>query len=330
MKWMLVIAVLVLALPSPAGAQGTLDHVTIYSDLLGMERDIDIYRPQGYDPAGGERYPVIYFLHGTWYNCFPVYWTHLRMKASLDSLIAIGQIDPLIMVTPDGLIGPYDGSYWTNSSMYGPFEDFVVEEVVAYIDANYRTIPTRAFRAVQGLSMGGYGAMKLGLLHPVTFRGAASHSGEVCLCGCISVRREAILAENPGGPPYQYQYGAGEFTDDMFTMAGAFSPNPLSPGGVDLPYDEWGDIVPDVMERWRLHGPPHLATLLPPYPWPTASDLDVYFDCGTIDDYLNYPLALAFADSLDALGIPYDFRSFVGGHVTYFPQRFSAGLARAR
>lgn len=327
MKWIALLAPLLVILPSSIGAQGTLETLTIYSELLEMNRDIGIYLPEGYDPDGIERYPVVYFLHGA-RTSWPIYWTYFQMQSSLDDLIATGQIEPLIMVTPDGLVGPYAGSYWTNSELYGPFEDFVTEELVAYMDTNYQTLQTRAFRAVQGLSMGGYGAMKLGLKNPETFRALASHSGANELFIDLEMRRPFILSEYPAGPPYAFHPDSGSFSELLFSQAGAYSPNlTLPPWFVDLPLDEWGEIVPSVMARWLHHNPAHLATLLPPYPWPGESDLDIYFDCGTQDENQLHYGNCALADSLSALGIEYMFQSFVGTHINLFHERFRIGVA---
>lgn len=328
MKATLIVAMLFAFLPGVAGAQGTLiDTLSFYSQSLGFERDYAIYWPEGYDPAGEDRYPVVYFLHGAIFG-YPIYWTYFGMKASLDTLIASGQIEPVIMVTPDGLIGRYAGSYWTNSELYGPFEDFVVDDLVAHVDSTYRTMPTRAFRSIQGLSMGGYGAMKLGLKHPETYRALASHSGANELFVDLEMRRPLILAEYTAGPPYAFHPDSGSFSLLMFSQAGAYSPDTTNaPWFVDLPLDEWGEIIPSVMGRWLQNNPAHLASQLPPYPWPPESDLDIFFDCGTLDENQLYYGNCALADSLDALGIDYTFQSFVGGHSDMFAQRFRVGIA---
>lgn len=106
MRIALHIAAAALLLPVVAGAQGTLRDDIIHSQSLDLDRSIGIYLPEGYDPAGGIRYPVVYSLHGA-LNGYPGYWTNLQMKSSLDNLIGSGQIEPVIVVTPDGLIDPY-------------------------------------------------------------------------------------------------------------------------------------------------------------------------------------------------------------------------------
>lgn len=316
-----------LLLPMVAAAQGTLHDDIIFSQSLGLDRSIGIYLPEGYDPAGEVRYPVVYFLHGA-LNGYSGYWTNFQMKNSLDNLIGSGQIEPVIVVTPDGLIGPYAGSYWTNSELYGAFEDFVLQDVVTYMDSNYRTLPTRVFRSIQGLSMGGYGAMKIGLKHPEVFRALASHSGPNELLVDLEHRRPLMLAEYESGPPYTFHPDSGTFSLLLFTQSGAYSPNMENPPWfVNLPLDEWGEIIPSVMDRWQLNNPAHLASQLPAPPWDPESDLDIFFDCGTLDQNQLYPGNYALAESLNALGIDHTFQSFVGGHCDLFTLRFRIGIA---
>jgi S-formylglutathione hydrolase len=322
-----LVLLLLTLLPVAAGAQGSLHDDIIFSQSLGLDRSLGIYLPEGYDPASEAGYPVVYFLHGA-LNGYPGYWTNFQMRTSLDNMIGSGQIEPLIMVTPDGLIGPYAGSYWTNSDLYGPFEDYVCRDVVAYMDSTYCTMPTRDFRCIQGLSMGGYGAMKIGLKHPETYRALASHSGPNELFVDLEHRRPLMLAEYPSGPPYDFDPGAGTFSLLLFTQSGAYSPDVEAPPWfVDLPLDEWGEIIPSVMDRWRDNNPAHLASQLPPPPWEPDSDLDIFFDCGTLDQNQLYPGNCALAESLDALGIEHTFESFVGGHSDQFTLRFRVGVA---
>ncbi len=78
---------------------------------------------------------------------------------------------------------------------------------------------------------------------------------------------------------------------------------------------------------WRQNNPAHLASLLPPPPWESESDLDIFFDCGTLDQNQLYPGNCALAESLNTLGIDHSFQSFVGGHADMFTVRFRIGIA---
>jgi S-formylglutathione hydrolase FrmB len=281
----------------------------------------------GYDPGGTERYPVVYFLHGANYS-HTFYWNYFDLGDSLDTVIARGEIEPVIFVMPNGNYGPHGGCYWTNSELYGQWEDFVAIELPDYIDNHYQTLPTRYFRCLQGLSMGGYGSMKILLKHRDRYIGTASHSGPVDFRTAIPLQAPFVLDEYPAGPPYTYYPGAGFWSALFFTRSGAFSPNLANPPHyVDFPLDEWGVVVDSVMARWDLNNPPHLAAQLPPYPWPLERDVAIYFECGSYDEHLELPVNQAFSDSLTALGIPHEFRIFDGGHSNRFKRRFKAGLA---
>jgi hypothetical protein len=170
--------------------------------------------------------------------------------------------------------------------------------------------------------MGGYGCMKLALKHPDLYKAAASHSGafehNVFFADWIPI----VLSENGGSPPYSYTYNAGFFTNLTFTMAGAYSPDTTNPPYfVDFPLDSMGNIISSVLAQWQPHNLPRLAAQLPP-----DTNLALYFDCGMQDEVLFYPANMAFADSLDSLGIPYEFQSFSGGHSNLFLTRVPISL----
>ncbi len=312
----LSLLILMLLVPGASFAQGTVEHTAFYSISLGMNRSVDVYLPQGYDPAGEIDYPVIYFLHcaggdQTGYTFLP---------GLLNNLISNQVIEPVIYVKPDGSVGPYYGSFYTNSELYGQFEDYIVYDLVGFIDANYRTIPTGSKRGIMGHSMGGYGSMKLGLKHPDIYRAIAAHSGNLDYSHMEDVF-EVILAENGGQPPYNFA-PSGVWTTLVFTWAGAFSPNMDNPPYyVDFPLDVNGDIVDSTYDRWMEHNPPKFAAELPP-----DTDLGIYFDCGNQDEYLCLNKNLSFADSLDQLGLAYRFQSFQGDHWNRIQTRLQIGI----
>ncbi len=320
-RWWPLCAALVLPalLPASPRAGTVVDH-QFYSPALGEVRDLRIYLPDGYDPVGTARYPVVYFLHGSNPNGYEPYWSMLT--GILDWNIGIGAIKPLILVTPDGRCGPYRGSYFMNSELYGRFEDFTALDVVAYVDLTFRTIADRTGRCIMGHSMGGYGCMTLALKHPDRYCATAALSGPLELNLCIETRRDSVLAENTG-PPYHYHPSAGFWTQATFTQAGAFWPDLQSPPYfVHFPLDSMGTILTDVLQRWRPHNPPYLASQYDP-----AAHLHIYFDCGMEDEKLEYPLNLAFRDSLDLLGLPYEFQAYHGGHNDQLPVRIPIALA---
>lgn len=304
MKIKIVIAWLLIS--AVAFSQGTVIDTFFYSPSLASNRNVDVYLPEGYDPAGSLDYPVIYFLHGAGgnNNSYP------ELIGILDSLIENQVIDPVIVVKPDGYIGPYAGSMWTNSELYGEFEDYVVYELVEFIEASFNAYTDRIHRCIMGHSMGGIGCMKLALKHPDIYIGVASLSGALDLNAGIPLWIPHILNENGGSPPYNYSPFGGVFSLLTFTAAGAFSPNLDNlPYMVDFPLDSQGNEIDSVYGRWLAHNPANLASSLPP-----DCDLSIYFDCGTLDHLEFYPMNTAFAETLDCLGIDYEFQTFLGDH----------------
>ena len=127
-----------------------------------------LFLPPGYAYERRD-YPVLYMLHGVAGGSTE--WEELGLLEATDRLIGSGEIDPLLIVLPDG--GP---NYWANHADGARWGDYVVEDVVPLVDRLYRTRPDREARAVGGLSMGGEGALRLALLNPDVFGIAAAHA----------------------------------------------------------------------------------------------------------------------------------------------------------
>jgi enterochelin esterase-like enzyme len=137
-----------------------------------------IYLPPGYADST-ERYPVVYLLHGQpggWTDCF----ISGHVEEMADSLISSRQMAPAILVAFDanGPHGTHDMTDFCNRVTDGyRAEDFIVQELVPYIDTTYRTVADSGHRALWGYSSGGYGALNLGLRHPDVWNIMASHAG---------------------------------------------------------------------------------------------------------------------------------------------------------
>ncbi len=169
------------------------------------ERKIKIYLPPQYFTSDTKRYPVIYFLHGyggtvektligTYQdlkNATPPifrlvllsFFKKLITYEKLDALMLSGQIPPFILVQPGGhlplpilhavkdRIGliPPKGSLYLNSPYTGNYSDYIFQDVIEYIDSNYRTKADKLHRGIVGASMGGYGALYGVMIHPEKF-----------------------------------------------------------------------------------------------------------------------------------------------------------------
>jgi S-formylglutathione hydrolase FrmB len=289
--------------------QGSVINTTFYSKTLMMNRAVQIYLPEGYNQEDNTtRYPVIYWLHYIHGNSN----TAPEIFGMLNDLISGNMISPVILVKPDGSTdkNPWEGDSWySNSELYGNIEDYIVFDLVEFIDNSYNTIASREKRAIMGHSMGATGAMKFALKHPDVYRGVVSNSGFPDMTK-NSQYIPWILSENGGAPVHSFNPNAGSITKGFFSRSGAYSPNINNrPYFVDLPLDSMGRWIDSVWNRWLLHDCARLARNIT-----QESDLAIYFDCGMQDETLAYPFNTGFADALNKLGLSYKFLSYTGTH----------------
>ena len=301
-------------------SQRSVQNISFFSTSLGTNRNVQMYLPQGYNPSDtAVKYPVIYFLHGAGTNDTG----YSAIISILDGLISAQTIRPVIVVKPDGNVPQYSaGSFYTNSLLYGRFEDYIVNDLVTYVDNAYNTIRNRNQRCIMGHSMGGYGSMKAALKHPDVYRAVAAHSGPLDL-NHVPDAVPYVLAETGGTPPYSYSPFAGLFSALTYTLAGAFSPNLSNfPYPVDFPLTSAGTLIDSTFAKWRVHNPARLASTLP-----SDSNIAIYFDCGMQDQLTLFGWNTAFRDSLNLLGLTYTFLPFTGTHQESLNTRFPISLA---
>jgi putative esterase len=129
-------------------------------------RKMIVYLPAGYD-GSAKRYPVIYFLP-TPFESYRAPFDKRNARGLFDRAIAAGVIDQFILVCVD-MTTPLGSSWYVNSPVTGNWEDFMIQELVPYIDANFRTLPNRNSRGIAGDFMGGYGALRFGMKYPDVF-----------------------------------------------------------------------------------------------------------------------------------------------------------------
>ena len=146
------------------------NHIQVPATNIASPMDVNVILPESYATSEDKEYPVVYILHG--YDGDYTSWLTLT-EPKLDSLAS--HYD-MIFVLPDGR----DSWYWdapADPSL--KMESFFVEELVPYIDENYRTIADAKHRAITGLSMGGHGSLWLGMRHSDIWGSAGSMSGGV-------------------------------------------------------------------------------------------------------------------------------------------------------
>ena len=176
-------------LPWSADLAGSLDRRTISSELLRgnplgdpHERPLWVYTPPGYDDAADSdrRYPAVYVIQGytghvaMWANWMPFRQPFIE---TADQVFADGSTPPCIIVYVDAWT-TYGGSQYVDSAGTGRYHSYLCDEVVAFVDAHYRTIADRDSRAISGKSSGGFGAMITPMLRPDVFGALATHAGD--------------------------------------------------------------------------------------------------------------------------------------------------------
>jgi S-formylglutathione hydrolase FrmB len=143
------------------------------SRALGRDLVYALYLPPGYDESE-RRYPTLYLLHGVDGN----HQEWLRrgyLRETLDALVADGRVAPMVVVMPEG-----DNSWYVDSKKVGgpgDFETAIAGDLVAHIDATLRTRSDRRSRGIGGLSMGGFGALRLAFHQPFRYGAAVAFSG---------------------------------------------------------------------------------------------------------------------------------------------------------
>lgn len=252
-KHFLVIAALLLG--QTAFAAGTVVTRQFFSDALGETRSVQVYTPDGYVQGGGHLYPTIYYLH----HANGSHLMNPGLVAALNQGISEGSLEPVIVVSPNGLgcvWGFFLGCGWVNSVTQGNFEDFVVDDVVAWTEAEYDVAPSRDMRAIMGGSMGAFGSMHAALKHPDVFAAVASHSGYLDFSELVAQHQPVLLSEQGGPPPWTWTPTSGLFISAWFLLSGGFSPDPGNPPYlVDFPLDSNGAVIPAVMDQWFTFDP---------------------------------------------------------------------------
>jgi enterochelin esterase-like enzyme len=168
----------VTAAPAPAGcipttADGLAGHIDRLS-VGGHTVYVDV--PGAYAALSTQRFPVVYFLHGSTGSGADWLGSGSTLPTILDGLTATNVLMPMIAVYPDGDAATPDGNYWGDDTAGDHDESWLVNQLIPAIDARYRTLGAR-YRGVAGLSSGGFGALNISVHHPGMFSWVASYSG---------------------------------------------------------------------------------------------------------------------------------------------------------
>src|SRR5687767_7242777 len=147
------------------------EYKPFQSKLLGKEIRYGLYLPPSYNSSPAKKYPVLYFLHGL--NENEQRWSSRgQTDIMLDRMISEKKIGEFIVVVPFGAI-----SFYTNTRDGSEkWEDMIVTEFIPAMESTYRVNATRSTRGISGISMGGYGALKIAMKHPDLFGSVSAHS----------------------------------------------------------------------------------------------------------------------------------------------------------
>jgi pimeloyl-ACP methyl ester carboxylesterase len=300
---------------NPPG-QYTIQKDEFFSDALGHVELVDIWLPPNYDDFPDQQYPVIYFLHKAFSNESD-YGYFLPM---LNQMMTDGEIDPFIIVKPNGWAPPYLGSCWYNSPLYGNYEDMIVNDLVPYIEENYRVLKGQDFRYHMGHSKGGHAGWSMSIRYPELFGAVADICGYKNMAMTVPMLAPMFLAEQGGSPPYSYTPYAGQFSMLVFTTLGAYNANMGNPPFfVNVFLDENGNFIPEYLDDYLADD---IIAMIPGKVQPPNTQ---YFIAqGLFDNVVPYPTITAFNQVLDDNGWDYEFFVWEGGHFDVVPALIEA------
>ena len=263
-------------------AQSRIDCSALNSRILKQVVHYCVYLPAGYDAGAAQhpprRYPVLYFLHGLGDNEQTLFnsggWT------LLDDLRNQHKMGDFLIVAPEGrrsfYINSADGSVRYN--------DFFLQEFLPHIEGKYRILPGRAGRAISGISMGGFGALRFAFAHPELF-------------SAVSAQSAALITQSPQALDSASQTGS--------PLAGVLDAVFGKP--INVPH--WNETSPLLLAKKNATALRHIA---------------IYFNCGQDDNYGFEKGAAALHDELQKENVKHEYHAYAGDHsLAYFLSHFA-------
>ena len=300
--------------------------VSLEKNVTGeaTDRSVSVYLPPSYDASPQKRYPVVYLLHGitdtddTWIDPWSKHddgWQ--TIPGVMNHGIAEKRFGEMIIVMPDERTN-WGGSFYSNSSATGNWEDFTVKDLVSYIDGKYRTLAGVSSRGIAGHSMGGYGAIKLGMKHADVYSVVYGINPAVLGWGRdLTLENPAFrfLLTSPTTGPEDVMKG-GLYALGIVVVGQAFSPNPnRAPLFTDLPFAlVEGKLQPaePAFTKWQENMPVYMVEK---YAANLRKLRGLRFDSGYEDEFTHIPpTARALSAELTARGIEHVFEEYNGDH----------------
>lgn len=320
--FVLLFAIAVLARgPSP---HGQVVQIKVHGAALeknhvvdSPDRDVSVYLPPGYESTT-QRYRVVYLLHG--YTATDRGWmdpSYVGLREMMDHLIERHTIEPMIIVMPNAF-NRFGGSFYTNSVLSGNWEDFIAHDLVNYTDQHYRTIAKVSGRGIAGHSMGGYGALRIGMDHPEVF--AAAYGMSPCCSFWDAKEDRDYVRQAQRAKTLQEIVQGGMGPQVELALAAAFSPDLHNPPfGVDWPFDADGKPVPAVIARWKSNMLDEVAAR---YAGGTRQLQALGFDVGSQDENRDILIGARKLDQqMTKLGIAHEFSEYDGTHSSRIGER---------
>jgi S-formylglutathione hydrolase FrmB len=301
--------------------RGRIEEHEFESEALGgnplgdpNRRPLWVHLPPGYDADGDRRYPSIYVIQGLtgqvdmWRNRAAF---RRNFPELADELFASGEAPPAVLVYPDCWTS-LGGSQFLDSPGTGRYHTYLCDEIVPWVDANYRTLAAPEHRGIAGKSSGGYGAMVTPMLRPDLFGGLATHAGDALF-------ENVYLPEFPQAARAlrdEYESSYERFWEDFrsrpafskesdhvllnaWCMAACYSAD--EDGTVRLAFEPTtGRLIPEVWERWLENDPVRMVA--------THADAlrglrAIYIDAGKKDEWYLDLGAEAFRQALAEIGV---------------------------
>jgi S-formylglutathione hydrolase FrmB len=277
MSWPLRFLLISLSFAIPASAQSRIDCNALESRVLGETVHYCVLLPPSYDsvPANrsSQRYPVLYFLHGLGENEQTLFKT--GGWNLIEDLRQQHKVSDFLIVTPEA-----KASFYVNSADGKVrYSDFFLQEFIPYIEGKYRIRRERKARAISGISMGGYGALRFAFADPEIF-------------SAVSAQSAALMTESPQG----LNAASRSSTPLGAVLSPAFG-NPIN-------LRHWQENQPSSLARKNKLG---------------ISKLAIYFNCGREDGYGFEVGATALDRQLQEEHIKHEFHLYPGNHsASYF------------
>jgi S-formylglutathione hydrolase FrmB len=289
-----------------------------------VDRELAVWLPPGYDEAG-EPFVALWDL-AAYTNAGPGHlnWRNHgeNLPARLDRLVGSGAMAPAVVVIPDCYTS-LGGNQYVNSPAVGRYADYLVRELVPFLEGEINVVRERRGRALFGKSSGGYGALYHAMVYPETWGAVASHAGDVgfellfrgelpAACAALGPLGGDATAfirgfwekNRPGGPDFTVMM--------LLAMAASYDPDPERPERIRLPMDlRTCEIDPERWRAWLAFDP---LELLESHADALRSLHGLYIDVGRYDQYNIQFGTRRFVDRLVALGIGHRYEEFEGTH----------------